>query len=167
MFDLVHEPLRRFVRRRADPAYVDDVVADTLLVVWRRLDDVPVGQELPWCYGVARRCLANQRRSESRRLGLVDRLTEHAQVSAADDHAYDDPTRAALEALAEEDRTVLQLWAWEGLAPRELAAVLGITANAASIRLHRAKRRLKAALESGKDRPPAGHESGGRIKEQP
>ena len=46
---LVVEPVRRFLARRTDPDTADDVLADTLLVVWRRLDDVPEGdQALPW-----------------------------------------------------------------------------------------------------------------------
>ena len=39
------------------------------------------------------------------------------------------------------------LWAWEELAPREIATVTGLTANAVSIRLHRAKKRLAAELD--------------------
>ena len=35
------DPLRRFLVRRTDPETADDVLADTLLVCWRRLDDVP------------------------------------------------------------------------------------------------------------------------------
>jgi RNA polymerase sigma-70 factor (ECF subfamily) len=37
-------------------------LAETFLVAWRRLDDVP-DDPLPWLYRVARRVLANQRRS--------------------------------------------------------------------------------------------------------
>jgi RNA polymerase sigma-70 factor (ECF subfamily) len=48
LFAHAYEPLQRYVRRRADAAVVDDVVAETLLVVWRRLDDVPADAELSW-----------------------------------------------------------------------------------------------------------------------
>ena len=54
----VVEPLRRFLVRRTDAATADDVLAETLLVCWRRLDEVP-DPALPWTYGVARHCLAN------------------------------------------------------------------------------------------------------------
>lgn len=165
LFDTVYEPLQRYVRRRAAAEYADDVVADTLLVAWRRLDTIPPGAELPWCYATARRCLANQRRSEARRLGLVERLhAEAANPPVSGPDAAMDSTRAALAGLREEDREVLELWAWEGLAAREIATVLGISANAASIRLHRAKRRLGNALAGGKDLTVAGHDSGGARK---
>ena len=54
---------------------------------------------------------------------------------------------AALGDLHALDREVVLLWAWEELAPREIAAVTGMTANAVSIRLHRAKKRLAAELD--------------------
>jgi RNA polymerase sigma-70 factor (ECF subfamily) len=90
---------------------VDDVVADTMLVLRRRLDVVPADAELI----------------------------------------------AALDALSADDRELVRLWAWEQLAPRELAVVLGISANAASIRLHRATQRLAQRLDAGKNDRSTGH----------
>ena len=55
------------------------------------------------------------------------------------------------------DQEVLRLWAWEQLAPREIALVLGITPNAASIRLHRATKKLREQLTTRKDEGPPGH----------
>ena len=151
-------PLQRYLRRRTDEA--DDVLADVLLVLWRRLDEVPE-PALPWCYGVARGCLSNHRRAEQRRLRLVRRLAAEP-VPIVDD---DPDLTEALEALRPHDREVLRLWAWEQLAPREIAVVLGISPNAASIRLHRATKRLRAQLvaadaPAGKDQVPSGHEAG-------
>ncbi|MCU1588346.1 MAG: sigma-70 family polymerase sigma factor [Frankiales bacterium] len=135
-------PLQRFIRRRTDDG--DDVLADTMLVLWRRLDDVPDEARLPWAYGVARGCLQNARRSEQRRWNLLRRL---ATEPAAPPPAPGDPDLAdGLASLPETDREVLRLWAWEDLAPREIAVALGISANAASIRLHRATAKLRTAL---------------------
>lgn len=164
----VATPLRRYLVRRLDADEVDDVLAEVMLVLWRRLDDVPhdgpddwPDGALPWCYGVARGCLANARRSHRRRLRLVQRVVaERPPSSGAEDHPEDHPeVHRGLAALGELDREVVRLWAWEGLAPREIAAVTGLTANAVSIRLHRAKVRLAAGLER-KDRPGAGQEKG-------
>lgn len=155
-------PLRRYAARRTDAGTAEDVVADALLVLWRRLDDVPAGAELPWCYGVARRCLANAERSARRERRLSERiirLDPPPVVAPVDDDRLPDPALArALATLTADDRELLRLWAWEDLAPREMAAVLGVSANAVSIRLYRARRRLAAALgEAGKSRGPAGH----------
>lgn len=152
-------PLLRYLRRRTDAATADDVLGDTLLVLWRRFDDVPRDAALPWCFGVARGCLANRARGEERHRRLVHRLAGEALVPPPEpspDPALDE----ALLRLGEKDREVLRLWAWEGLAPREIGVVLGISANAASIRLHRATRRLRDVLGVRKDVAPAGHVPG-------
>ncbi|HEX9258649.1 MAG TPA: sigma-70 family RNA polymerase sigma factor [Acidimicrobiales bacterium] len=168
---VAYEPLQRYVRRRTPLAEVDDAVADTLVVLWRRLDDVPVGFELAWCYGVARRCLANRRRSDERHQRLIATLVaEQPDETAGHDPAGDAELEAALRLLRPDDREVLQLWAWEQLEPREMALVLGVSPNAAAIRLHRAKRRLARRLgvsteqEQGKDASPAGQSGVGHTE---
>ncbi|GAA6525149.1 sigma-70 family RNA polymerase sigma factor [Intrasporangium sp. DVR] len=158
-------PVRRYVARRADPASVDDIVSDVFLVLWRRLDDVPTDDPLPWTYAVARGCVANAHRSAQRQRRLVDRLTrgrpdhapgadEVAVPRLPGDGSEDAQVHAALARLRETDREVVLLWAWEGLAPKEIAAVMGLSPNAVSIRLHRAKKQL--ARELGKSAGPAG-----------
>ena len=171
----VYEPLQRYLRRRTDPETAADVLADSLLVLWQRLDDVPPDGELPWAYGVARRCLANAERSRRRQLRLVDRLAgERAVPAAQPGDGGDERLDAALTRLREDDRELLRLWAWEQLEAREIAAVLGITANAAAIRLHRARNRLAGLLgrpgdagAGGKSGRPGGQEQGDRAEEVP
>jgi RNA polymerase sigma-70 factor (ECF subfamily) len=146
----VGDPLRRYVVRRVDGDGWQDVLADTFLVLWRRLDDVPEGGRLPWAYRVARNCLANQARTEHRRHRLLRRIAAvDPPVPAMPAPEPADPElHAALSRLREDDRELLRLWAWEDLAPGDIAAVLGISANSVSIRLHRARRRLAVELET-------------------
>jgi RNA polymerase sigma-70 factor (ECF subfamily) len=158
----VYEPLQRYLRRRARPDDAADVLADTLLVVWRRLDEVP-HEPLPWCYGVARRTLANHRRGDARRLRLVERTVAEPIPPTNDDpqlavdHA-DPDLDAAIASLSDAEREIVRLWAWERLEPREIADVLDTTPNAVSVALSRAKRKLAERLEPGRqDRPDAGH----------
>jgi DNA-directed RNA polymerase specialized sigma24 family protein len=68
-------PILGYVLRRTDnPDDAADVIAETFLTAWRRLDAVPPGDEARlWLYGVARRVLANYRRGERRRAVLADR----------------------------------------------------------------------------------------------
>ena len=139
----VRPDLERYLRRRTDPATAEDILGDVLVVLWRRADEIPDDGVLPWCYGIARGCLANDRRRARRRLALVARLGRERlpEPARADDPALAD----ALAAMSPADREVLTLWAWEDLAPREIAVVLGTTSNAISIRLHRARARLREA----------------------
>jgi RNA polymerase sigma-70 factor (ECF subfamily) len=159
----VAEPLYRYAVRRVGPDLAQDVVADALLVMWRRLDDIPESGALPWCYAVARRCVSNAQRSQRRQQGLLRRITilERPIQDPADeaDKADDEPLHWALLRMTEADRELLRLWAWESLTPAEIAIVLGITANAVSIRLHRARKRLEEELTrgTGKIHSLAGH----------
>ena len=73
MFAGHHDAVRRYVVRRQSGALVDDAIADTFLVAWRRLDEIP-DWTLPWLLGVARRVLADQRRAGRRRRSLSERL---------------------------------------------------------------------------------------------
>jgi RNA polymerase sigma-70 factor (ECF subfamily) len=153
------EPLRRYLARRTDAATADDVLADTLLVCWRRFDELPE-DPLPWAYGAARNCLANAQRSTRRQQRVAARIATvdppSASLPGPDEAEADGPLAAALATLRPDDAELLRLWAWEQLAPGEIATVLGITPNAASIRLHRAREKLRAAL--GKMSGSSGHE---------
>lgn len=138
--------------RRSDPQDGADVVAETFLVAWRRLDDVPPGDRARlWLYGVARHVLANQRRSK-RRLGLLaERLRRELPGLLDDMPAPESGAGAVASALAQlgpEDQEILRLSAWEELSPSEIATVLRIGQVAARSRLHRARHRLQAALRA-------------------
>lgn len=154
----VYEPLQRYLLRRCHADDADEVLNDTLLTIWRRLEDVPDERRLPWAYGVARRCLANHRRGTVRRLRLVEKAGSatrgHSEewTSEADATLHD-----ALGHLNEADREVVRLWAWERLEPREIADVLGTSANAISLRLTKARRKLEHEI-SRQNPAPAGHE---------
>lgn len=147
LYVLVRDPLLRYFARRAPVDAVEDLLADTFLVLWRRLDDVPGGGELPWSYGVARRILANRRRSASLAARMVAPFGITLDPRAPDERYGADPTlAAAIARLAPLDAEIVRLWAWEELAPREIAAALELSANAVSIRLTRAKARLRELL---------------------
>ncbi|HEY6635667.1 MAG TPA: sigma-70 family RNA polymerase sigma factor [Acidimicrobiia bacterium] len=158
--DEVFEPLQRYLRRRTDVDTAQDVLSDVLLIAWRRLDDVPEGKALPWCYGVARRTLANHVRGHRRHLRLVTRLEAEPRQNVEPDPAESGPDAEltqALSLLGEDDREIIRLWAWEHLEPREIAPIMDITVNAATLRLSRARARIAEQL-ARQDHAPIGHE---------
>ena len=97
-----------YLRRRLYPLTLgdlDDLVEETLLVVWRRLDDVPTDAELPWMIGVARNILRNARRTQYRRNNLEATLSAPADDPSAEELVIADTSvREALVALTEDDR---------------------------------------------------------------
>jgi len=165
-----------YALRRAESAEdAAEVVAETFMTAWRRLDQVPLGPHARlWLYGVARRLLANYRRGSRRRSRLADRL--RGEVPWTTDAGETDPSweleavRGALDQLRSEDREVITLAAWERLSHQELGQVLGCSANAAKIRLHRARRRLVASLAvdgAVKREEATGHAEGGWVHARP
>lgn len=158
----VAEPVRRYLARRTDPDTAEEAFAEVLLVCWRRVDDLPA-EPLPWVYVVARNCLANAERARRRRGRLVGRLRSLERPGIVPGPAEGADHTALHQALAQlrpADAEVLRLWAWEDLSPGQIATVLEISENAAAIRLHRAKHRLRDLL--GKTAGPTGHIEGER-----
>jgi RNA polymerase sigma factor (sigma-70 family) len=111
LFTTYYWPVRDFVLRRAPAAEVDDLVAETFLVAWRRFADI--GKDpLPWLLGVARRSVANQLRAERRRGALAGRLENLCSVSVQAWEApgeMDAELAQALRALSEREREALLL----------------------------------------------------------
>ena len=145
-----------FARRRVAAEAVDDVVSETFAVAWRRLDDIPE-DPLPWLLGVARNVVGTARRGEARRLRLQTRAQTDYQAPTEEHVPKLDSglVTTALERLNQRDREVLTLVGWDGLTPTEAAAVLGIPANRFRVRLHRAGRRLRWALDAAEEEADA------------
>jgi RNA polymerase sigma-70 factor (ECF subfamily) len=141
----------RYLAARTDRAYVEDLAAETFLVAWRRQPELP-DEVRPWLLNTAGKCLANHRRSRQRAAALAERL---AGLAAPELPGLEPAvargmrSRALLAAVASlglRDREVVLLHHWDGLAPREIARVLGVTPVIARARLHRAGRRLERSL---------------------
>jgi RNA polymerase sigma factor (sigma-70 family) len=143
------------LRRTGNPDDAADVIAETFLTAWRRLDDIPRDPEARlWLYGVARRVLANHHRGERRRSALTDRLRADLATGyrpPEPDGEYAQIT-AAFRRLPAADRELLALSAWEGLDYGQIAVVLGCSRNAVRLRLFRARKRFAAELASSQAR---------------
>jgi RNA polymerase sigma-70 factor (ECF subfamily) len=140
----------RYALARLEPERAKDVTAETFLIAWRRLGDVP-SEPAAWLFGVARKVIASQLRADNRRDALTARLAvarfrDDGPADPADQVAQRDSALAALARLGESDREVLKLIAWDGLSARMAAEVLGISQLNFAVRLHRARRRLAAEL---------------------
>lgn len=160
LYDSHYRRVLAYALTRAEPDAAEDVVSETFLVAWRRLDDVP-DQALPWLLGVARNLLRKQRDSGYRRWALADRIalmTTQEELAAWDvaDHVLErEAALSTLGALSERDLDVLALVMWQDLAPKDAAKVVGCSTAAFFVRLHRARRRLAKALDSATGTPPA------------
>jgi RNA polymerase sigma-70 factor (ECF subfamily) len=153
-----------YALRRATPDEAADIVAETFLAAWRRLEDVPDGGAARlWLYGAARRVIANQDRARRRRERLSERVRAELvhELEPAPAGADENLAAAAFARLRADERELLALVAWEGLGAGEIAQVYACSPNAARIRIHRARRRFARELArlgmSPKQNPGAGH----------
>jgi RNA polymerase sigma-70 factor, ECF subfamily len=149
LFRRHHQAVSNYARRRVGAGLADDVVAETFLVAWRRLDDVPV-DALPWLLGVARRTVSTKQRSARRQTALAEKLSTGIRAPIIDTSASSELDTAVAEALIRlrpRDREAITLIAWDDLTPAQAAVALGQTRAAFRVRLHRAKLRLRKELE--------------------
>jgi RNA polymerase sigma factor (sigma-70 family) len=147
LFNVAYPALRRYARNRGlTGADAEDLVAGTLEVAWRRLDDVPADDPMPWLYVVARNLLRNKTRKDTRRGEILARTPPPVPPPTDPADLAPNELRTALAALSEDDQEVLRLIAWDGLTPAQAAVVLGCSAIAVRSRLHRARNRLADRL---------------------
>lgn len=148
LYDAHYSAVRAYAWRR-DAACADDIVAETFLVAWKRLDDVPRNSALPWLLAVARNAHRNMQRAERRRSqreASLARLEPAAEPPCVASDEGDDRLLGLLKQLSQADQEVLLLVAWEGLDRPAIARVIGCSRTNVALRLHRARRRLRALL---------------------
>jgi RNA polymerase sigma-70 factor, ECF subfamily len=140
-----------YASRRVGSDDAADVVADTFLAAWRRIEDVPE-DPLPWLYSAAGNVISNTRRAEFRRVALRSRLAFTERLEGDDDPAPAVEARtdivAAMRLLSAPEREALMLVAWEDLEPRRAAAVMGCSPGTFAVRVHRGRRHLMKLLAS-------------------
>ncbi|NUW35982.1 RNA polymerase sigma factor [Nonomuraea sp. SMC257] len=157
VYTATYDRITAYAARRCDsPQDAADVVAETFVIVWRKIDELPPGAEARlWVYGVARNVLADHRR------GALRRQARHRDLDAEMADLHGDPADHSVErsaiaqafrTLPDDDRELLALVAWEGLDREEIATMLGLSRNAVRIRLHRARRRFSRALDEAEVR---------------
>lgn len=149
LFDDYHRDIYGYCRRRTDAHTAADCAAETFLVAWRRIEDVPTGEaSLPWLYGVARKTLANEFRSGSRRRKLRNHLRDNTPIAEPSPEVVivrreqDEHVMEALAALRPRDREVLQLALWEELPHAAIAEMMGCSTQAITQRIYRATRQV-------------------------
>ena len=160
-----------FCRRRVGTDRVDDVVAETFLVAWKRISHVPEGTDaLRWLYAVAYRVVGHQWRRSARRRALGRRLASIAvaEIGPPEDFVVVSEDSAqvldAASRLKPSDRELLTMALWDELSYRDIASILEISASAVKQRVYEAKRRLTREfnrLERGRVHTPAAEKGGG------
>jgi RNA polymerase sigma-70 factor (ECF subfamily) len=158
LFTSHHKAIQNYCLRRLPFSEANDAAAEVFLVAWRRIDEVPPGdEELPWLYGIGRNVVRNMARSARRHLRLVAKagsLEERAVPAAETVVVRNAEHQRALDALARlrpEEQELVRLRTWEELPNRQIAGILGITERAVESRLTRIRRKLESMLTASGD----------------
>lgn len=139
--------ISRYLSRRVPEREVEDLAAQTFEIAWRKRAEVAAGEELPWLYRIASFQVANyRRRHQSAVRYLVLSLVPESAPSAESLAIFDIDLAAAWRTLTSAEQSLLALVVFEGLSVQDAATASEISANAASIRLHRARKKLADQL---------------------
>lgn len=152
LYRLYYRRLTRFleqVMRR--PYLVEEVVDDTMLVVWRKADGFNHASRLStWIFAIAyRKALKALKRADRRREvpwegeGSAQEGPESELMEREAHHRL----REALTTLSTEQRAVVELTYYHGYAYREIAQIVGCPVDTVKTRMFHARRKLKVLLE--------------------
>ncbi len=158
--------LRRYVSSLVrDRAAAEDLTQEAFLRAHRRQDGLKDPAKLvPWLYRIATNLCHDHLRQASRRAGApANERQRGAAPDLVDPEPADDESprldllfeqnemsecvQSYLDELPEAYRAVIVLYDLEGLTGPEIAAALGCSPGAVKVRLHRARARLRAALD--------------------
>jgi RNA polymerase sigma factor (sigma-70 family) len=162
IYDRHAATLLRFLGRRAGAKVADGLVGELFRIAFerRRTFDASRASALPWLYGIGSNLLLKHRRSEARRLRASARVAAAREVAdgragaaALDARLLFPRVADAIEALPDDEREALLLFAWEELSYQHMAEALELPIGTVRSRLNRARARLRELLEpSGKRR---------------
>jgi RNA polymerase sigma-70 factor, ECF subfamily len=138
----------QYLSRRVPLDEVEDIASLVFEVAWQKRSQVTPGEELPWLYKIAAFQVANFRRRQATFANFLSTTLMPSSAPAAEDLAtFDLDLAAAWKSLSSGEQSLLALVAFEGLSVQDAALATGISANTASTRLHRARKKLAAKLQ--------------------
>jgi RNA polymerase sigma-70 factor (ECF subfamily) len=152
----LREPLLRYLRRYVgDPGDAEDLLQETLVRIDRGLPEFAGRSSFKtWAFSIATRVAADHLRKPLRRLQIVDVDEEELPPDAEreiDERLVVDEmnacVRQVIDSLPQDYRAALVLHDLEGLSAQQVGEVCGCSLATAKIRIHRARRRLRDALQ--------------------
>ena len=144
--------LRRYVARRVPESRVDDVVATSFIIAWKKFEKVSE-PSLPWLVRIAHYEISNAARKSNRAVNQIEIVVFENVPDTPDDRFDGSAVRQALACLDSSDQELLRLVHWDELGRNEISDVLGLTPNAVNVRYHRALKKLENEMSLVDDPP--------------
>lgn len=148
LYDETARDLMGFLlRRTAGAEDAADCLAEIFAIAWDKRETLPIqrDQARPWLFGVARNVVRRGAERQRRASDAAIELQREMRSARSSEHD-DDRVEAALRQLSTLDREIIEMLAWDQLAPREIAGILGLSPNAVRVRAHRARLTLRQQL---------------------
>lgn len=152
LFRRYYPRLRRFLEQLTRRTHlVDEILNDTMLVVWRKADTFNLRSKVStWILGIALRRGLKALESADDATGLdpdgfADPLDRGPEAQLLREERFSRLDRA-LACLSVEHRAVLELTFYEGYTYRETATIMDCPIDTVKTRMFYARRRLKALL---------------------
>ena len=168
IFDEYHPKILRYLSRIVDPVEAEDLTQEVFDKINRGLKGFQGRSSLStWIYRIATNTAIDRSRSAAYKYershdAFEDEATHRSSDSASPEAApvtdqlvirkeMSDCVNEFIDNLPPDYRTVIVLSELEGFANKEIAHILGISLGNVKIRLHRARAKLKKALQAGCD----------------
>lgn len=136
-------------RRVGDRALAEDILQDAFVRTAGKLDEVPEEALVPWFYRTLRNAAIDHWRREGVRARALDAFARELDDAGPDRELEREICACVLRLagdLKPEYADALQAVDVDGMAVSAFAAREGVTATNASVRLHRARKALKARV---------------------
>lgn len=164
MYERYATTVDRWVRRLAGPrADTDDLMHDVFVVALRRREEFRAEASVKtWLFRITENVVASRQRRDRVRRWLLWRHTQEVSdlqvASGSPQEEVETRERQvrlyrALDRLPTKYRTALVMYEIEGLPGTEVAELCGVEINALWVRLHRARKKLRAILDGGATNP--------------
>ena len=149
LYQLYHRRLTRFLMRLTRrPEVAEEIINDTLWVVWRKAPEFRHGSLVStWIFGIAyRRGLKTLQRQQPRTVDAADETEAFARDDIQPARERADWLERALAQLPLNQRAVLELAYYVGYSCEEIAQIMDCPVNTVKTRMHKARQRMKTLL---------------------
>ena len=149
-----HPRLKRFIERvTRRPQLVDEIVNDTMLVVWHRASSYNLRSALStWIFGIALRCALKALRTLDPPVDFDPDGCVEQSSAGPEGMLQQQEMRACIEralgALSSDHRAVLELCYFEGRSCAEIAGIMQCPVNTVKTRMFYARRQLRVAMSA-------------------
>ena len=152
LYRIYYRRLTRFLDRvTRKPQMIDEILDDTMLVVWRKAATFNgASQVSTWIFAIAyRKAMKAFKRERGRVQGSLD-LDAPACAPSPEIAFIEGESRSALRRLvaelSAEQRAVVELTYYHGCAYKEIAEIVGCPVDTVKTRMFHARRKLRAVM---------------------